>query len=164
MHLDGMGSTVAAGGLRAGRKVVVALEASDALAAYRLARFITFAKPGGSRLVTNPPVLPAHRGAWAEHGLRAAEFELAAGDAYVIPAGVPHQFENLEPALSVAWNLLPLEARACTAARACLGFSLAELQRKLGKRPNVAEGATEHAPVELLVERECIAAAPTAAG
>ena len=79
-----------------------------------------FGEPVGSSLGwdtdrTSPPS-PTHRHRqvldeedrkrWKAHGVAFGTFTIRAGDAYVIPAGVPHEFRNDLPSLSIAWNFL----------------------------------------------------------
>lgn len=112
MHLDGMGSLVAIGGLKCGKKLVTAVEACDASLALKIAGFKSYAKPGGSSFLTNDPVDRSFSGEeescslkdlWTMSHVRWGTFEISAGDAYVIPAGMPHEFLNAEPSLSIAW-------------------------------------------------------------
>ncbi|KAG5180502.1 hypothetical protein JKP88DRAFT_349578 [Tribonema minus] len=84
-------------------------------------------------------------------------FELHVGDAYFIPAGIIHEFQNTSDVLRqalhhhVAWNLLP-HKRCCGAAAALLKWSLAEVERVMRHQPERREFATEHAPLELLLQ------------
>jgi len=44
---------------------------------------------------------------WTRHGVRWGTFQIHKGDGYLIAAGIPHEFLNLSPALSIAWNIVP---------------------------------------------------------
>ncbi|CAM9816984.1 unnamed protein product, partial [Phaeothamnion confervicola] len=125
MHMDGNGSFCAAGGLKAGRKRITCVESDDALLALRLANFTAYAKPGGSEQLVNDPTTPAVRAAWRQEGVRFGTFEITAGDGYVVPSSVPHEFINVEECLSVAWNFLPPPC-ACGLALAVSGAARKE--------------------------------------
>jgi hypothetical protein len=56
MHLDGMGTLTAIGGVKSGTKMVTAVEACDAPLAFYLAKFKLYAKPGGSAHLINDPI------------------------------------------------------------------------------------------------------------
>eukprot|EP00611_Tribonema_gayanum_P032214 TRINITY_DN950_c0_g1_i3.p3 TRINITY_DN950_c0_g1~~TRINITY_DN950_c0_g1_i3.p3 ORF type:complete len:159 (-),score=74.35 TRINITY_DN950_c0_g1_i3:600-1076(-) len=146
-----MGSTSASGCIKLGTKRITFVEAGDALPALKLAGFTSFAKPGGSKHVVNNPIDNAVRAAWRSRGIRFGIFELRVGDAYFIPAGIIHEFQNTSDVLSVAWNLLP-HKRCCGAAAALLKWSLAEVERVMRHQPERREFATEHAPLELLLQ------------
>ena len=119
MHFDGMGSTCAAGGLRDGVKAIVAVESADATLAYALAGFKSYHKPGGK--FVNTPIDARVRARWRAHRVAFGEFVLRQGDAYIIPAGVPHEFRNDAPSLSIAWNFLQPGARASELCEAITG-------------------------------------------
>ena len=116
MHLDGMGTLAAVGGVKDGTKLVTAVEAADAALALRLARFKFYAKPGGSNFVVNDPIdrvavgddaLQGLKQLWTRHGVRWGTFKIHKGEGYLIAAGIPHEFLNTEGALSIAWNIVP---------------------------------------------------------
>lgn len=52
-HLSGMGSFTAVGGIKAGEKSVTAFETQDCATALAVAKFKSFAKPGGSSYVVS---------------------------------------------------------------------------------------------------------------
>ena len=56
IHLDGMGTLTAVGGVKGGIKVLTAIEADDASRAFLLGKFKLYAKPGGSPYLINPPI------------------------------------------------------------------------------------------------------------
>eukprot|EP00960_Hanusia_phi_P044463 756658-Hanusia_phi.AAC.4 len=163
MHLDGMGSLVAIGGLKSGKKLVTAVEACDAMLAFKIAGFKSYAKPGGSNFLTNDPVDRAFsceddsrslKDLWTTSHVRWGTFEINAGDAYVIPAGIPHEFLNSEPSLSIAWNILP----ACEQSSAgepwhflLLLQALHDAEKDFSGSRDRLRSAIDHAPVPLLV-------------
>jgi hypothetical protein len=115
MHLDGMGTLTAIGIVKHGLKLVTAVEACDAVFALNLATFRLYAKPGGSPFLLNKPIdrviladeIDSVKELWTRHGIRWGTFTISAGDAYVIPAGIPHEFLNRQKSLSIAWNIFP---------------------------------------------------------
>jgi len=150
MHLDGMGTSVAAGGLKDGLKLVTAVDARDALLALKVAGFTTYAKPGGSAHIVNAPITNQIRRSWARLGVRFASFEVKRGDGYLIPCGIPHEFKNMEPSLSIAWNYVP-HPKLCLAALGMLSYSLHELDQKMKKQPCRLQHALDFIPEYILV-------------
>ena len=147
-----MGSTCAAGGLRDGKQRIIAVEAPDAILAYALAGFKSYHKPGGKYV--NTPIDARVRRAWRRHGVAFGEFTLRDGDAYIIPAGVPHEFRNDKPSLSIAWNFLQPGAHANALCAAITQYALDEVDRSFHALQDMAkQGVTEHAPIHLVRER-----------
>ena len=102
------GTLCAAGVVHSGHKRIVAVDCRDNVRALKLVGFTTFGKPGGSDFARNRPLSEADLQLWRAHGVRFGVFDLRPGDAYMIPAGMPHEFQNLAPSLSMAWNFMPL--------------------------------------------------------
>ena len=167
MHLDGMGTLTAVGGVKAGSKLVTCVEAADAALALRLAKFKFYAKPGGSNFIVNDPVdravvlddaptLESVKQLWTRHGVRWGTFKVLKGDGYMIPAGLPHEFLNLEKALSIAWNIVP----ACEEAQhsepvpwILLQRSLRDAEKDLSSAGARLAAAVDHAPATVLLRQ-----------
>ena len=151
MHTDGICTVFAAGYLKAGEKEVTAVEAEDTLFALHTVGFRPYAKPGGSEWIVNPPLTTDDHDEWTRKGVRWGSFRIKAGDFYLIPAGIPHQFSNVKPSLSVAWNLLPKSACDAMALRQ-LHYAVRFARSKLTVPCQYMEAIGDHAPLEVLVE------------
>jgi hypothetical protein len=135
MHLEGMGTLVTCGGIKSGAVRITAVEAADCLLSMRTAGFNMFSESHATHFVPNEPISTA-RGvspnmrqnhslhsrpwerpalkdqravidAWRDISVRFGMFDIKAGSAYIIPAGIPHEIVNLAPSLSITWNVLP---------------------------------------------------------
>jgi len=162
-HLDGMGTLTALGGVKCGSKMVTAVEACDAPLALHLAKFKMYAKPGGSSFLINDPVDRAMlcfeevqssvKDVWTRHGVRWGTFRIYKGEGYAIAAGIPHEFLNVEKALSVAWNIVPACEQAQTEALPwmLLQRSLLDARRDLAGSQARFVAAVDHAPASILL-------------
>ena len=104
---------------------------------------------------------------WKAHGVAFGTFTIRAGDAYVIPAGVPHEFRNDLPSLSIAWNFLQPGAQANLLGLALTDIALTDVYKRYPyKRSEVANPGRnefiEHGPLDLVASR-CTPAADAAA-
>eukprot|EP00752_Nemacystus_decipiens_P016682 g14922.t1 len=98
-HIDGMGSSSAIGGIKAGLKSVTAFETEDCGTALAVAKFKSFAKPGGSSHVVNDRIDDDDtlRNRLKNAGVRYRTFPITEGEAYLIPSGCLHEFMNAVP-------------------------------------------------------------------
>ena len=135
MHLKGMGSLCAAGGVEGGRHAVTAVEAFDSLQALHLSGFTTYATPGetadGRSGGANAPLSDRTHHIWRAAGIRHATFDLGPGDGYFVPAGASHQVVPVgAPAVAttIAWSFLPPARTA-----------FLHMRSRLGRRPGKAE-------------------------
>ncbi|CAM9189572.1 unnamed protein product, partial [Ectocarpus fasciculatus] len=153
-HMDGMGSFTAIGGLKAGEKSVTAFESEDCATALAVAKFKAFAKPGGSSYVVNDRIDDDDtlRNRFHRAGVRFRTFPIREGEAYLVPSGALHEFMNVIPCLSVAWNIMPHPAN-CEVAMRIAEASAEEAQAELGVNTDRSASAIEHAPPESMRER-----------
>ncbi|CAM9750798.1 unnamed protein product, partial [Ectocarpus sp. 6 AP-2014] len=153
-HMDGMGSFTAIGGLKAGEKSVTAFESEDCATALAVAKFKAFAKPGGSSYVVNDRIDDdaTLRNRLHRAGVRYRTFPIREGEAYLVPSGCLHEFMNVIPCLSVAWNIMPHPAN-CEVAMRMAEASAEEAQAELGVNTDRSASAIEHAPPESMRER-----------
>ena len=86
-----------------------------------------------------------YRRRWRAHQVAFGEFTLRRGDAYIIPAGVPHEFRNDAPSLSIAWNFLQPGARASELCAAITQFALDEVSESGAVGPLVSLLGTRRA-------------------
>ena len=95
---------------------------------------------------------------WKDHGVAFGTFTICAGDAYVIPAGVPHEFRNDPPSLSIAWNFLQPGAQASLLGLALTDIALTDVYKRFPYKPGQRAGTrrdefVEHGPLELVASR-----------
>jgi hypothetical protein len=86
---------------------------------------------------------------WTRHGVRWGTFTVERGDGYWIPAGVPHEFLNLEKALSIAWNGVPVCKEAHHSEPMpwiLLQRSRRDAERDLWRTRDRLEAVIDHAP------------------
>ncbi|CAM9581728.1 unnamed protein product, partial [Sphacelaria rigidula] len=149
-----MGSFTAIGGVKAGEKSVTAFETQDCATALAVAKFKSFAKPGGSSYVVNNRIDDdmTLRTRLRNAGVRFRTFPIRQGDAYLVPSGSLHEFMNVVPCLSVAWNIMPHPAN-CKVAMAMAEKSAGEAEAVLGADTDRSQSAIEHAPPDPMLER-----------
>ncbi|CAM9452827.1 unnamed protein product, partial [Pylaiella littoralis] len=154
-HMDGMGSFTAIGGIKAGMKSVTAFESEDCGTALAVAKFKAFAKPGGSSYVVNDRIDDDDtlRNRLTNAGVRYRTFPIREGEAYLVPSGCLHEFMNVVPCLSVAWNIMPHPAN-CNVAMDMAEASAREAEAELGVNTDRSISAIEHAPPESMRERQ----------
>ena len=153
MHLDGMGTYFAAGYIKDGEKHITAVEAHDALYALKEVGFRAYAKPGGSEHATNVPLTQQLLRRWDNKHVRWGDFHIKEGDFYFIPAGIPHEFENVRPSLSVAWNFLPKGVGSNELVLHHMYYAHARLRTDLGHTKDRMNALMDHAPEILLWRR-----------
>ncbi|CAM9970748.1 unnamed protein product, partial [Ectocarpus sp. 4 AP-2014] len=85
-------------------------------------------------------------------GVRYRTFPIREGEAYLVPSGCLHEFMNVIPCLSVAWNIMPHPAN-CEVAMRMAEASAEEAQAELGVNTDRSASAIEHAPPESMRER-----------
>jgi hypothetical protein len=163
MHLDGMGTYFAAGYIKDGEKRITAVEAQDALFALKVASFRAYAKPGGSEHATNLPLTRMLRQRWRDNGVRWGRFNISKDDFYFIPCGIPHEFENVQPSLSVAWNFLPKGVKSNAMVLQQMYYAQSRLREDLGSQKDRMKALMDHAPETLLLRRLHLRHRPVAA-